>query len=319
MWDRFKSHRGMHKPHVSCLTTHTGGIMLIYHTIAEVRQYVREARSSGQSIGLVPTMGYLHEGHLELMRQAKKQCDKVIVSIFVNPTQFGPSEDLERYPRDLERDARMCEEVGVNVIFNPAVDEIYPPGYCTYVDVERITENLCGFSRPGHFRGVATVVTKLFNIVKPDFAFFGQKDAQQVLVINRMATDLNMDLEVVTVPTVREPDGLAMSSRNIYLEPEQRRVALVLSRSLRQAEEIFQAGERDAAKIRQLVIDMIEREDLLNIDYVEIYSHPDLEPVERIEGSALLALAVKIGRTRLIDNIILRKGDTPQFRAWLCG
>jgi pantoate--beta-alanine ligase len=286
--------------------------MLIYHTIAEVRQYVREARSSGQSIGLVPTMGYLHEGHLELMRQAKKQCGKVIVSIFVNPTQFGPGEDLERYPRDLERDARMCEEVGVNAIFNPAADEIYPPGYCTYVDVERITENLCGLSRPGHFRGVATVVTKLFNIVKPDFAFFGQKDAQQVLVINRMATDLNMDLEVVTVPTVREPDGLAMSSRNIYLEPEQRRVALALSRSLRQAEEIFQAGERDAAKIRQLVIDMIEREALLNIDYVEIYSHPDLEPVERIESSALLALAVKIGRTRLIDNIILRKGDTPK-------
>ncbi|MFA4885773.1 MAG: pantoate--beta-alanine ligase [Desulfotomaculaceae bacterium] len=279
--------------------------MLIYHTIAEIRQYVREARSSGQSIGLVPTMGYLHEGHLELMRQAKKQCDKVIVSIFVNPTQFGPGEDLERYPRDLKRDARMSEEVGVDAIFNPAADEIYPPGYCTYVDVERITENLCGLSRPGHFRGVATVVAKLFNIVKPDFAFFGQKDAQQVLVINRMATDLNMDLEVVTVPTVREPDGLAMSSRNIYLEPEQRRAALVLSRSLRQAEEIFQAGERDAAKIRQLVIDMIEREALLNIDYVEIYSHPDLEPVERIEGPALLALAVKIGRTRLIDNIIL--------------
>jgi len=285
--------------------------MLIYHTIAEVRQYVREARSSGQSIGLVPTMGYLHEGHLELMRQAKKQCDKVIVSIFVNPTQFGPGEDLESYPRDLKRDARMSEEVGVDAIFNPAADEIYPAGYCTYVDVERITENLCGLSRPGHFRGVATVVAKLFNIVKPDFAFFGQKDAQQVLVINRMATDLNMDLEVVTVPTVREPDGLAMSSRNIYLEPEQRRVALVLSRSLRQAEEIFQAGERDAAKIRQLVIDMIEQETLLNIDYVKIYSHPDLEPVERIEGPALLALAVKIGRTRLIDNIILRKGDTP--------
>lgn len=280
--------------------------MLIYHTIAEIRQYVREVRSSGQSIGLVPTMGYLHEGHLELMRQAKKQCDKVIVSIFVNPTQFGPGEDLERYPRDLKRDARMSEEVGVDAIFNPAADEIYPAGYCTYVDVERITEKLCGLTRPGHFRGVATVVAKLFNIVKPDFAFFGQKDAQQVLVINRMATDLNMDLEVVTVPTVREPDGLAMSSRNIYLEPEQRRAALVLSRSLSRAAEVFRAGERDAAKIRQLVIEMIEQETLLNIDYVEIYSHPDLEPVERIVGPALLALAVKTGRARLIDNAILR-------------
>lgn len=280
--------------------------MLIFHTIPEIRRYVREARRGGQSIGLVPTMGYLHEGHLELMRQAKKQCDKVIVSIFVNPTQFGPGEDLARYPRDLERDARMSEEVGVDAIFNPAADEIYPAGYCTYVDVERITESLCGLSRPGHFRGVATVVAKLFNIVKPDFAFFGQKDAQQALVINRMVTDLNMDLEVVTVPTVREPDGLAMSSRNVYLEPEQRKAALVLARSLSRAAEVFRAGERDAAKIRQLVIDMIKLEDLLSIDYVEIYSHPDLSPVDRIVGPALLALAVKAGRARLIDNIILR-------------
>jgi len=288
--------------------------MLIYHTIAEIREYVRKARSSGHSIGLVPTMGYLHEGHLELMRRAKKQCDKVIVSIFVNPTQFGPGEDLERYPRDLDRDVRMSEEVGVDVIFNPPADEIYPAGYCTYVDVERITEKLCGLSRPGHFRGVATVVAKLFNIVKPDFAYFGQKDAQQALVIKRMVTDLNMDLEVVTVPTVREPDGVAMSSRNVYLEPDQRRAALVLSRSLHMAEEAVRAGERDAAKIRQLVIDMIELEPLANVDYVEIYSHPDLEPVEQIQGPALLALAVKIGRARLIDNtILLRNGDTPLF------
>ncbi len=267
---------------------------------------MREARSGGQSIGLVPTMGYLHEGHLELVRQAKKRCDKVIVSIFVNPTQFGPGEDLERYPRDLDRDAMLSEGVGADVIFNPPVAEMYPAGYCTYVDVERITEKLCGNARPGHFRGVATVVTKLFNIVRPDVAFFGQKDAQQALVINRMVTDMDMDLEVVTVPTVREPDGLAMSSRNVYLEPAQRQAALALSRSLRRAEKVFQAGERDAARIRQLVIEIIKKEALLEIDYVEIYSHPELEPIDIIEGPALLALAVKTGRARLIDNTVLR-------------
>src|SRR5450830_1646628 len=190
--------------------------MLIYHTITEVREFVRQARAKGRSIGFVPTMGYLHEGHLELMRQAKEQCSCVIVSIFVNPTQFGPGEDLALYPRDLEHDASLAEGAGVDAIFNPGVEEIYPPGYCTYVDIERITERLCGFSRAGHFRGVATVVTKLFNIVKPDQAFFGQKDAQQVLVIQRMAADLNMEVGVVTVPTVREQDGLAMSSRNVY-------------------------------------------------------------------------------------------------------
>lgn len=279
--------------------------MRIFHTIAEIREYVRQARAKGHRIGFVPTMGYLHEGHLELMRRAREQCDTVVVSIFVNPTQFGPGEDLASYPRDLERDARMAEGVGADAIFNPGAEEIYPPGYCTYVDVERITEYLCGASRPGHFRGVATVVTKLFNIVKPDYAFFGQKDAQQVLIIKRMAADLNMEVEVVTVPTVRERDGLAMSSRNVYLEPEQRRAALVLSKSLNRAAEEVRAGERNAAKIRQLVIDMIKAEPLADIDYVEIYSHPDLEPVESIEGPALLALAVRMGRARLIDNIIL--------------
>ncbi len=284
--------------------------MFIYHTIAEIREFVRQARDKGSSIGFVPTMGYLHEGHLELMRRAKEQCGCVIVSIFVNPTQFGPGEDLERYPRDLERDARLAEGTGVDAIFNPGVEEIYPPGYCTYVDVERITERLCGFSRPGHFRGVATVVTKLFNIVKPDQAFFGQKDAQQVLVIQRMAADLNLEVGVVTVPTVREQDGLAMSSRNVYLDAAQRQAALVLSRSLKMAADEVRAGERSAAEIRQLVIEMIKAEPLADIDYVEIYSHPELEPAELIEAPALLAMAVKIGQTRLIDNIILRKGDT---------
>ncbi|MDD4334322.1 MAG: pantoate--beta-alanine ligase [Desulfotomaculaceae bacterium] len=279
--------------------------MRIFHTIAEIREFVRQARVKGHSIGLVPTMGYLHEGHLELMRQAKKQCDTVIVSIFVNPTQFGPGEDLASYPRDLDRDAAMAEGVGVDAIFNPVAEEIYPSGYSTYVDVERITEKLCGAFRPGHFRGVATVVAKLFNIVKTDYAFFGQKDAQQVLVIKRMAADLNMEVEVITVPTVREHDGLAMSSRNVYLDPEQRQAALCLSSSLNRAAAEVGAGERNAAKIRQLVIDLIKDEPLAGIDYVEIYSYPDLEPVELIKGSALLALAVKIGRARLIDNIIL--------------
>ncbi|MBP7332499.1 MAG: pantoate--beta-alanine ligase [Firmicutes bacterium] len=280
--------------------------MRIFHTIAEIREFVRQARAKGRSIGFVPTMGYLHEGHLELMRQAKKQCGTVIISIFVNPTQFGPGEDLASYPRDLDRDAAMAEGVGVDAIFNPAAEEIYPSGYSTYIDVEqRITEKLCGASRPGHFRGVATVVAKLFNIVKPDYAYFGQKDAQQVLVIKRMIADLNMEVGVVTVPTVREHDGLAMSSRNVYLDPEQRQAALSLSSSLNRAAAEVRAGERDAAKIRQLVIDLIKAEPLARIDYVEIYSYPDLEPVEFIKGQALLALAVKFGRARLIDNIIL--------------
>jgi len=279
--------------------------MFIFHTIAEIREFVRQARAGGHLIGFVPTMGYLHEGHLELMRRAKERCDTVIVSIFVNPTQFGPKEDFARYPRDLERDAHMAEGVGVDAIFNPSVEEMYPAGFCTNVDVERLTEKLCGLTRPGHFRGVATVVTKLFNIVKPDYTFFGQKDAQQVLVIQRMANDLNMDLEVVTVPIVREADGLAMSSRNVYLTSEQRLAALVLSRSLQKAREIFSAGERDVVKLRQLIVDMIEAEPLAEIDYVEIYSYPELESADRLQCPALLALAVKFGRTRLIDNTIL--------------
>lgn len=279
--------------------------MKIVHTIAEIREFVRQARLAGRTMGLVPTMGYLHEGHLELMRRARERCGVVVASVFVNPAQFGPNEDLARYPRDLERDARLAEEVGVDVVFNPPVEEMYPPGYCTYVDVERITENMCGASRPGHFRGVATVVTKLFNIVRPDAAFFGQKDAQQALVIRRMAADLNMDLEIVTVPTVREPDGLAMSSRNVYLGQDQRRAALVLARSLDRAVEAVRAGERDVPEIRRLVEELIRAEPLARIDYVEIYSYPGLEPVERLQGQALLALAVKFGQTRLIDNVIL--------------
>ncbi len=279
--------------------------MDIFHTIPAVRDFVRQARAKGRVVGLVPTMGYLHEGHLELMRQAKKQCDIVVTSIFVNPTQFGPGEDLATYPRDLNRDAAMARGVGVDAIFNPGVEEIYPPGYSTYINVERLTEKLCGAARPGHFRGVATVVAKLFNIVRPDYAFFGQKDAQQALVIKRMTADLHMDVEVVVVPTVREQDGLAMSSRNIYLNPAQRQAALVLSRSLNKAAAAVKAGQRDVSKIRQLVVDLIRAEPLAEIEYVEIYSYPDLEQTKVLDGAALLALAVKIGRARLIDNIIL--------------
>ncbi|MHB1042011.1 MAG: pantoate--beta-alanine ligase [Eubacteriales bacterium] len=279
--------------------------MRIYHTISETREFVRQARQAGLKVGFVPTMGYLHEGHLELMRRARAICGAVVVSIFVNPTQFGPNEDFARYPRDLERDASMAESVGADVIFNPPVEEIYPPGHCTYVDLERLTDKLCGLSRPGHFRGVATVVAKLFNIVRPDLAFFGQKDAQQVLVIKRMVADLKMDVEIITVPTVREADGLAMSSRNVYLRPEERRAALVLSRSLRAAEEAVAAGERDPAVIRRMVTGMILSESLASIEYAEIYRHPALEPVEVLNGPALLALAVRIGRTRLIDNTVL--------------
>lgn len=279
--------------------------MKIIHTIADIRDFVRQARGKSLTVGLVPTMGYLHVGHLELMRRAANICDTVIASVFVNPTQFGPGEDLDRYPRDLERDVRLAEGAGVDAIFNPSVEEMYPAGYCTYVDLERITEKLCGLSRPGHFRGVATVVTKLFNIVKPDCAFFGQKDAQQALVIKRMVDDLNLDLEIIVIPTVREADGLAMSSRNIYLDPEQRRAALVLYRGLLKGQEEFRKGERDPAQICRCVTEMIQAEPLAKIDYVEIYSHPDLVTVERIQGPALLALAVKIGSTRLIDNILL--------------
>lgn len=279
--------------------------MIICKTIAEIKNFVRKCKEQGDTVGLVPTMGYLHEGHLSLMKKARKFCDTVIISIFVNPTQFGPQEDFERYPRDMERDAALAEGVGVDAIFAPEAAEMYPPKFCTYVEVEKITEKLCGLSRPGHFRGVATVVTKLFNIVQPDLAFFGWKDAQQALVIRQMVRDLNMNVEIVTVPTVRESDGLAMSSRNVYLSPEERKAALVLPRSLEAAREAVKNGERDAAKIRDMVDEMIKSEPMAEIDYVDICRLPDLEHVDTIEGQVLLAAAVKFGNTRLIDNVIL--------------
>lgn len=250
-------------------------------------------------------MGYFHEGHLSLMRAARKENDVVVVSLFVNPTQFGPNEDLDRYPRDFDRDQRLAAEVGVDAIFAPTPEEMYPPGYATYVEVERLSQGLCGQSRPGHFRGVATVVCKLFNIVQPDRAYFGQKDFQQQLIIRRMVRDLNFPLTIVTVPTVREPDGLAMSSRNAYLSPEERKSALALIRSLKQGEALIRSGERQAQKIRQAMAETLGSDPRVCIDYVEVRDPESLEPVFTIDGEVLLAVAAFVGQTRLIDNLVV--------------
>lgn len=279
--------------------------MQLIDTVQGIREAVKAARKAGKRVGFVPTMGYLHDGHRTLMQEARTECDVVVVSIFVNPTQFGPNEDFDRYPRDLERDRSLCESVPVDIIFHPPVGEIYPPGSLTSVRVSGITNTLCGASRPGHFEGVATVVTKLFNIVQPDVAYFGQKDAQQVAVIRRMVADLNMDLEIRPVPTVREADGLAMSSRNVYLSPEERQQALVLSRSLRMAQERVFEGERDMVRLLADMRSMIAEQPLAAIDYVAIVDYDTLQPIERLEGKVLAALAVRFGKTRLIDNCIL--------------
>lgn len=279
--------------------------MLLINKVSEIREHVKNAKKEGKKVGLVPTMGFFHDGHLELMRQARKECDVVIVSIFVNPTQFGPGEDYEDYPRDIERDMQLAEEVGVDVIFNPSVEEMYPDGFSTYVEVKGITGKLCGRSRPGHFKGVATIVTKLFNSVQPDVAFFGQKDAQQVLVIQKMVKELNIDVEIRTVPIVREEDGIAMSSRNLYLNDEERKAARILYRSIQKAQQKVQEGERDVNRLKGAVIDMISSEPLAKIDYVELLTYPELEEKDVLEGKMLLALAVKIGKARLIDNAIL--------------
>jgi len=277
----------------------------VIETIDAMRAYIKEARLTGKKIGLVPTMGALHEGHLTLMKEAKATCDIVVASIFVNPTQFGPNEDFAAYPRKFENDCRLAEGVGVDAIFHPQPSQMYPPGYSTYVNVSGITDKLCGHSRPGHFQGVATVVTKLFNIVQPDIAFFGQKDAQQCLVIQRMTADLNMDLKIAMIPTVRDANGLALSSRNAYLSPEDIEAALVLSQSMQLADQAVKAGERNIAVIREMVRNKIQSEPRAEIDYVEIYQYPDLQDDDILTNKALLALAVRFGKTRLIDNIIL--------------
>lgn len=260
-------------------------------------------RRAGKIISFVPTMGYFHEGHLNLMREGRKRGDYLVVSIYVNPTQFGPQEDLERYPRDFERDHRMAEQVGVDAVFYPSNEEMYPPGYQTYVNVENVTQNLCGLSRPGHFRGVATVCCKLFNIVKPHFAIFGKKDFQQLVVIQQMVRDLNMDLQIVPMPTTREADGLAMSSRNVYLSEEERNSALSLSRGLKMAERMYEAGERNVERIRGEVENFIVSHPFTKIDYVKICDVSTMMDLKgEIDRPAVLALAVFVGKTRLIDN-----------------
>lgn len=279
--------------------------MEICYTVAEVRKQVKEWKKEGLTIGFVPTMGYLHEGHKSLMKEARKENDKVVVSIFVNPIQFGPNEDLASYPRDLDHDAKMCEEHGVDLIFHPTVEEMYGDNFYSYVDMNVLTQELCGLTRPVHFRGVCTVVTKLFNIVAPDKAYFGQKDAQQLAIIRRMVKDLNMPLEIVGCPIVREADGLAKSSRNTYLSEEERQAALVLSRAVFMAKEMAEQGERDAKKILSAMRAEIEKEPLAKIDYVKAVATCDMQQVEKIEGEVLIAIAVYIGKTRLIDNTIV--------------
>ena len=279
--------------------------MEIIRDIPTLRNHIKSARRAGKTIGLVPTMGYLHEGHLSLLRQAHSDNDISVLSIFVNPLQFGAGEDYEEYPRDLEADAAKAKEAGCDFIFAPSVKEMYPKGYATFVDVERLTDDLCGAARPGHFRGVTTVVTKLFNIVTPDNTYFGQKDAQQALVLQRMAKDLNMDLTVTILPIIREADGLAMSSRNVYLTPQERTAAAILSRSLRQAEGKIKNGERDAKTVIRFITETIQSEPLAKIDYVAVVDTDEIKRTETVTGQTLIALAVRFGKTRLIDNIIL--------------
>ncbi|MFZ5595691.1 MAG: pantoate--beta-alanine ligase [Bacillota bacterium] len=279
--------------------------MQICETVKDIREFVKKEKSLGKTVGFVPTMGYLHDGHMSLVRAARRDCRSVVVSIFVNPLQFGPSEDFDVYPRDFDRDCGMLEEAGVDAVFHPPVSEVYPEGHGTHVEVSGLTGCLCGKDRPGHFRGVTTVVTKLFNMVQPDRAYFGQKDAQQALVIRKMVRDLDMPVEIVTVPIAREADGLAMSSRNVYLTPEQREAAPVLYRSLREAAAAVSSGERDVNKLIDMVRRRIAGVKGTSIDYVELRSLPDLGEIEILDGEALLALAVKFGKTRLIDNIVL--------------
>lgn len=279
-----------------------------YDTIRELRAFLNEKRAEGKSIGLVPTMGFLHEGHLSLIRRAKAENDVVVVSDFVNPTQFGPGEDFETYPRDIETDTRMALGAGADAIFYPSVKEMYPDAGSTFVEVEgSITSVLCGASRPTHFRGVTTVVSMLFNIVQPHKAYFGQKDAQQAAVLIKMVNDLHINLEIVVCPIVRETDGLAMSSRNTYLSPEERAQALILNQSLQKAKDAFDGGETNVQRLEKIIAETIAQMPLARIDYVNVREYPSLNSIETIAQKAIAAVAVKFGKTRLIDNIILGK------------
>lgn len=279
--------------------------MEIYSEIAKVRAQVAEWKKAGMTVGLVPTMGYLHEGHMSLVNAAKKENDRVVVSIFVNPMQFAPNEDLASYPRDLEKDAKLCEAAGVDLIFHPQPEEMYAPGFCSYVDMDGLTKELCGKSRPIHFRGVQTVVLKLFHIVTPDRAYFGQKDAQQLAVIKRMVKDLNVGTQIIGCPIVREDDGLAKSSRNTYLNEKERQAALVLSRSLKKGKALAESGEKDVCAIKQAITQEIEKEPLAKIDYVDVVDFETITPIDKLAGSVLVAIAVYIGKTRLIDNFMI--------------
>lgn len=279
--------------------------MKIVKTIAEVRAEVKEWKKQGLTVGLVPTMGFLHEGHQSLIERAVKENDRVVVSDFVNPTQFGPNEDLASYPRDLERDAKLCEGAGAAILFNPEPEEMYYANKTTSVHMEGLTTELCGKSRPIHFDGVCSVVSKLFNIVTPDRAYFGQKDAQQLAVIKRMVRDLNFDIEIVGCPIIREADGLAKSSRNTYLSETERKAAVILSQSLQVGKEMIAQGETDAVKVKEAIVKKIETEPLAKIDYVEVVDAENIVPVEKIDNNTLIAMAVYIGKTRLIDNMMV--------------
>ena len=285
--------------------------MKIVSTVSEVRVAVRDAKQQGKTVGFVPTMGALHEGHISLVRAAKARCDFVVASIFVNPTQFGPNEDLAKYPRTFEADRQKLEAERVDLVFAPAVDEMYPPGAVTFVTVEGITDRLDGRSRPGHFRGVTTVVAKLFHIVEADVAFFGQKDAAQAAIVRRMVRDLMFPIEIVVAPIVRDADGLALSSRNAYLSPAERRQATVLSRALREAQSRFRSGEMDSARLISAAREVFASEPAVHVDYIEIVDPETLEPVAKAISGTLVTVAAFVGSTRLIDNVLL--GDDPKL------
>ena len=279
--------------------------MIIAYTVADVRAQVKEWKRAGLTVGLVPTMGYLHEGHASLMKKAVEQCDKVVASVFVNPTQFGPNEDLESYPRDFDADCKLCESIGVDLVFHPEPSEMYFPDATTTVNMTVLSSTLCGASRPVHFGGVCTVVSKLFNIVTPDRAYFGQKDAQQLAIIRRMVRDLNFGIEIVGCPIIREEDGLAKSSRNTYLNEAERKAALVLSQSIFMGQKMVEEGETSAKVLKEAMVAKIEAEPLAKIDYVEVVDGISMQPIDTVKSPTLVAMAVYIGKTRLIDNFIV--------------
>lgn len=280
--------------------------MKIINNIKEIRKQVKDWKNDGLSVALVPTMGYLHEGHESLIKKASEDNDKVIVSIFVNPMQFGINEDLSTYPRNIDRDSDICEKNGASLIFNPSVEEMYTDGFSTFVDLNNLTSGLCGKSRPTHFRGVCTVVSKLFNIVNPDKAYFGQKDAQQLSIIKQMVTDLNFDIEIVSCPIVREADGLAKSSRNTYLSKEERQASTIINKSLKKAKALIKSGEKDSKNVIDFIKNEINKEPLAKIDYISIVDNKTIKNIKTIEDGSLIAVAVFIGNTRLIDNFIYK-------------